>query len=318
MQELGTIEPVHPRDVWQDEAEHFTPWLASPQGLSLLSETLGLDLELVSVERRVGSFKADIVARMVGEEDDEVYVVVENQLERTNHDHLGKLITYSAGLNATTIVWVADGFTEEHRQALDWLNENTPGLNFFGLQVEVIRIGNSPPAPQLRIVSSPNEWAKAIKAEKVREVSATKLEQLGFWEELREYSRGLEHAPLHLSRTPRPQHWYEIAIGRSGFKISLTVNSRENLVGCEVYISMDDATKTAFDLLYEQREAVEAELGSQLEWQRLDEKIASRIVLYRSGDFLHPEQRGELLAWLYDQAVAFEQVFGPRIRDLAI
>ena len=313
---LGNLERVDLRDHWLDEARNFTSWLASEDGLTLLTDTIGMELELVGQEKQVGPFKADILARYAGEEEDH-YVVIENQLERTNHDHLGKIITYAAGLQATTIVWIAETFTDEHRQALDWLNDNSGGnLAFFGLQIELWRIGDSVPAPQFKVVSSPNEWARAVKVEKTRGVTDTKLDQLHFWEELRDYSRAQRSALQY--RTPRPLPWYSLAVGRSGFRISLTLNTLHQRVGCEILISGPQA-KQAFDLLAQQKSDIETELANHLDWQRLDDKKRCRIALYKTGLTIgDPGQRQEANVWLFQMAERFHDVFSDRIKALAL
>jgi len=314
--QLGRLEPVELRGHWIDEARDFTSWLATEEGLLLLSDALGMDLELVGQERQVGPFKADILARVSGEEE-EHYVVVENQLEKTNHDHLGKIITYAAGLNARTIVWIARVFTEEHRQALDWLNEHSgQSLRFFGLQIELWRIGNSPPAPLFKIVSSPNETTTAVRLETAAVTSDTKQDQLLFWEELREFGRSRTSRVQY--RKARPQHWYTLAIGRSQFTISLTNNTQQNRVGCEIFIRGAQA-KQAFELLLRDRDAVERQIGSALDWQRLDDRIGSRIVLYRSGlDLDDPIQREQAKVWLSDMADKFHLAFSDRIKALQL
>jgi len=158
---FGRLQRVELRDGWSSEAADFTPWLAQAENLRLLGETLGMELELEAQERSVGPFRADILCRHVT---DGSWVLIENQLERTDHTHLGQLLTYTAGLDAAIIVWVAQSFTEEHRAALDWLNEKTPEeLAFFGLEVELWRIGESPPAPKFNVISKPNEWTRTVR-----------------------------------------------------------------------------------------------------------------------------------------------------------
>ncbi len=158
---LGRLTRVSLREVWPDEAADFTPWLAQQENLELLSETLGIVLELEATERSVGPFAADILCR---DPVSEAWVLIENQLEQTNHTHLGQIITYAAGLNAVTVIWIAGKFVEEHRAALDWLNEITAdGTNFFGVEVELWRIGESSHvAPKFNIVSKPNAWSKQV------------------------------------------------------------------------------------------------------------------------------------------------------------
>ena len=157
---LGRLERVELREAWQSEPADFTPWLAEEQNLKLLGETLGMSLQLEAVEKNVGPFSADILCK---EPQTEQWVLIENQLEQTDHTHLGQIITYSAGLNAVSVIWIAAKFVEEHRAALDWLNEiTTEATNFFGVEVELWRIGDSPFAPKFNLVSKPNAWSKQI------------------------------------------------------------------------------------------------------------------------------------------------------------
>lgn len=185
---LGRLESVDPRQAWSSEAGHFTPWLALPENMALLGEAIGLELEVEAQEKNVGPFRADILCRNTV---DGSWVLVENQLERTDHTHLGQLITYAAGLDAVTIVWVARAITEEHRAALDWLNRATNDkINFFGLEIELWRIGSSPLAPKFNVVSKPNDWTQTVldaaRGIEAGEVTPTKQLQLQFWTQLRE------------------------------------------------------------------------------------------------------------------------------------
>jgi hypothetical protein len=163
--EIGKLERVDLRNIWGDEARNFTPWLATDEAIGLLSEVIGQrGLVVIGREVAVGPYSADILAKVAGNEDHKV--VIENQLGKTDHDHLGKMITYAAGLGAKTLVWISDRFCEEHRAALDWLNQNTvDGLNFFGLEIHAYRIDGSRPAPQFSIISRPNSTSKAIREE---------------------------------------------------------------------------------------------------------------------------------------------------------
>lgn len=315
---LGKLESVDLREYWGDEARDFTTWLASDEGRTLLGETIGLELEIVRQESRVGPFKADILARVVdtSEEEDHL-VVVENQLEKTNHDHLGKIISYAAGLKAKTLVWVSESFTDEHRQALDWLNDHAgENLAFFGLQIELWKIGDSPLAPQFKVVSSPNEWTKAIRVEGLSELTDTKQDQMQFWGEVRQY--GQEHTSPVQWRKPRPQHWQHISVGRVGFWISLSVNSFQKRVACELYIE-GAQRMTAFDLLSAQKQQIETEIGQPLEWRRLEDKKRNRVGAYKTGLSLdNPTQRNEAKVWLVQMGEKFHRAFSQRIRTLDI
>ena len=164
---------------WEDEARQFTPWLALPENLKLLGDAIGIELEFEATESRVGIFKADIVAKEVGTDD---RVIIENQLENTDHDHLGKLLTYAAGLGAKVVVWVAEKISDDHRRALDWLNEITgESFSFFALEIELWRINDSAPAPKFNLVCRPNDWAKSLTGtDGVGEPTETKLSQLEF------------------------------------------------------------------------------------------------------------------------------------------
>jgi hypothetical protein len=311
--QLGKLIPVDLRDQWENEASEFTPWLAQSENLSLLGETLGLDLELVGVEQSVGDFRVDILAI------DTVsnrHVIIENQLEKTNHAHLGQLLTYASGYDALAVVWIAKHVCQEHRQALDWLNEKTTeDLGFFGIEMELWRIGDSAAAPKFSIISQPNEWTKAVRPQSTERVEPTemKLLQHEFWQSMIEYFKS-NHTHLNL-RKPRPQHWYDIGIGKSKVHISLTVNSKEKRLSCGIYIGGLKA-KTAFASLLAQKGDIESELNATLDWRELPNRQASRILQLIDGDI---EDRGswqELFFWLKERSEAFHRVFSKRASTL--
>src|SRR5690349_7935524 len=205
---LGRLSRVDLRNIWLSEATDFTPWLAREENLSVLAETLGLDLELEAQERSVGPFRADILCKDIGSN---AWVLIENQLERTNHGHLGQLLTYASGLDAVTIVWIAAQFTEEHRSTLDWLNKITDdSFRFFGLEVELWRIGDSPAAPKFNIVSKPNDWshsvAQAARAIDETELSETRILQRNYWAALNKVFDAMGGA-ISGNKKPQPQAW---------------------------------------------------------------------------------------------------------------
>ena len=224
---LGTIKKIDLRDVWSSEASDFTPWLAKDENIALLGEAIGLELEVESQEKNVGPFRADILARDLTSNH---YVLIENQLEQTNHNHLGQIMTYAAGLDAFSIIWIAKSFTEEHRAALDWLNRITEeNINFFGIEIEVIQIGDSLPAPQFKVVAKPNDWSKSVRSSaSTGELTDTKLKQQQYWTEFKEYVEK-NGSPFKVQK-PSPQHWTNIALGRSNFYLSLTVNSQSHII----------------------------------------------------------------------------------------
>jgi hypothetical protein len=169
---LGTIQTVNVRTVWSSESEEFTHWLAEPANIALLSQTIGVDLDTQAVEKRVGAFRADILCK----DDSGNLVLIENQLERSDHGHLGQLLTYASGLDTATIVWITPEFSDEHRAAIDWLNRITEtNFRFFAVKLEVWSISGSLPAPRFSIVAAPNNWNRSIRRVE-REVEANRSE----------------------------------------------------------------------------------------------------------------------------------------------
>lgn len=220
---LGRLEPVDVRNYWKHEAIHFTPWLAQADNLALLGDTIGIELELEAVEKSVGPFSADILCKETATND---WVLIENQLEKTDHSHLGQILTYTAGLQAKTVLWIARDFTEEHRAALNWLNEHTrEDIRFFGITVELWRIGNSPLAPRFNIVVRPNDWSKAVEANK--ELSDMELLKRRYWTAFAEMVKA-NPGPLRPPGIGRG-NWVNIAIGRSNVTLAAVIKSDKSL-----------------------------------------------------------------------------------------
>lgn len=270
------------------------------------------DLELVKTEAPVGSYIADIVARAQEEGGD---VVIENQIGMSDHEHLGKIIAYGAGLDATTIVWICERFREEHRTAVDWLNKvSREDIAFFALEIKLWRIGKSDPAPKFDIVCKPDQWSKYVRSMASRELTPGQKLQLQFWTQFKQY---LEEEVTSLKpRKPRPQGWYSFSVGRSGFRVILTARTKLKRVGCELYIS--EGGDKAIELLKEDREAIESECGADLEWQTLEGKAASRIVQFKHWDVLDEDSWPEIFPWLKERAETFHRVFQSRIEKLQL
>jgi len=306
--QLGKLEKIDLRTYWKDEAKDFTPWLSKEENLSVLSDEIGVEIKLLQVEANVGRYIVDILAE---EEAGGRKIIIENQLEPTNHNHLGQLITYASGHDASIIIWIFDSIREEHRQAIDWLNEHTDEeISFFAVKMELWRIDQSSPAPKFQIIASPNEWAKTIKqSSSNKELTNTKMQQLEFWTKLKAFIRQKDgKIRLH---TPRPQHWYNFSMGSSDAHIALTVNTRENLLGCEIYIRKD---KELFGFLRDNREAIEKALGLSLEW--VDAAKASRIKASKEKcDILDENNYDEYFGWLYEMVVSFKKIFGKHIKE---
>ncbi|MEN9407111.1 MAG: hypothetical protein RLZZ455_327, partial [Candidatus Parcubacteria bacterium] len=239
-------------------------------------------------------------------------IIIENQLEITNHDHLGKVITYGAGLDAETIIWIVKDVREEHQRAVDWLNEHTEEkINFFIIKMELWQIDNSPFAPKFQIISEPNNWAKAVKQSVAKStLTEIKLLQQDFWNKFKEYA--VEHKTFLKLRKAHPQHWFDISVGSSLAGISLTVNTDEDLIGCELYIRN---SKELFRELYAKREQIESELGEKLNWMELADKKASRIKLSSKGSITDIVMWEERFSWLLKESQNFQKVFSKYLKN---
>jgi hypothetical protein len=302
MKTIGKFTKVALREIWKHEALDFTQWLAQEENLELLSQELGIGIMNAQTEVRVGQFAVDILAK----DDNEHNVIIENQLEQTNHDHLGKIITYAAGLQAETIIWIVSKAREEHQLAMNWLNNNTDeGLNCFLIEIEAWKIDDSAPAPKFNIVVKPNNWAKTVRKGPTGEISEIKLQMRDFWEKVKEY--GENNAKLVKSwQSPRPQHWYPISIGTSQAHLSGVINSVAKKVLVELYIHDD---KEVFQKLFAKKDTIESQLGYALDWRELPNKKASRILMMQSADFRDESKQDELVQWVVKCVDEFTRVF---------
>jgi hypothetical protein len=316
---LGRLERVDLRNIWVSEAIDFTPWLARSENLAVLAETLNMELELEAQERAVGPFRADILCKDIGTNN---WVLIENQLERTDHIHLGQLLTYASGLEAVNIVWIAAKFTEEHRATLDWLNRITnESFRFFGLEVELWRIGNSPAAPKFNVVSKPNDWsqsvAQAARAIDDGELSETRIMQRDYWAAL---NTALDTAqgPISGNRKPQPQSWMPFGIGRTNFALSATMIRPKRQIRVELYITGEHA-KAFFAQLKQQKDAIEHELSYALEWEELPTRQDTRIAIYLND--VDPDDRDDWPrqhVWLAQRLNELHRVFARRVGSLDV
>ncbi len=321
--QLGRLERVPLRDVWQGEASHFTPWLAREENIALLGDSIGIELEVEAQERNVGPFRADILCKDTATDD---WVLIENQLEQTDHTHMGQLMTYAAGLKAVTIVWVAQRFRDEHRAAMDWLNSITDSeFNFFGLEVELWRIGDSAVAPKFNVLSKPNDWSKTV-ARQAREgdggsLTESKQLQLDFWTGFREFV--LERDSIVTPTKAFPQHWMNMSIGRSGIHLSaiasLWNSASQSYDKHELRVELvlsDTNSKVFFSQLEAQKVEIEAELKGELTWYNPEEKRMCRIYLRREADLNDRSRWGEYHGWLLEKLEALRRAFAGRVRKL--
>lgn len=312
---LGKLQNVDLREIWKTEASDFTPWLALEENIELLGEAIGIELEVEGTEKDVGPFRADILCKdtVTGH-----WVLIENQLEKTDHTHMGQLLTYAAGLNAVTIAWIADRFTDEHRAALDWLNEITDDrFNFFGIEIELWKIGESPVAPHFKIVSKPNDWTKSVSRGAANvlldNLTDAKKLQLEYWTAFREFL--LENSNKIRPQKPLPQHWTNFAIGRSYFHLSAFLNTRDNQISVGLILTGHDAEAHYF-LLHDKKEAIEVEMNAKLDWKEKPGQKEKKIVLSNDWD---PKEKSLWLdkhLWMKEKLELFHSVFSPRVKML--
>ena len=311
--QLGQLKNLKLKSVWSHEERDFTPWLASEGNLAALSDALGMGLQLERIEVPVGPYSADILARDASGD----YAVIENQFGKTNHDHLGKLLTYGAVLGASIIVWIAEQFTDEHRKTIEWLNEQTTDtLSLYAVQLEVLQIDNSAPAIRFNIISQPNQAvrkANAVKAEGT--LTDTQQLQLEFWTMFQK--KLLEKKILPSTQTPRPQYWFDVALGRTNIHISNICDTFAGRIGVRIYIRKVIAD-AALRQLEKDRMAIEEEIGQKLTWNPSPEKQDKIIALFRDVDFSKRELWPEYCEWLAEHVAKVRKAFMPRVKLLKL
>lgn len=309
---FGNIKQVNVRKHWNNEAQDFTPWLAREENIRLLSEAIGIELEVENTEVAVGPYSADILARDSGTSR---LVVIENQLKKTDHDHLGKLITYGAVLDAYMVIWLATDFTEEHQKALEWLNDHsTDEVSFIGVQIELWQIDDSRPAIRFNVISKPTEILRqASKAKVKEELTENRKLQLEFWQSFSQKLKATKKLPS--VQTARPQYWFDVALGRSGINLSNIANTWDNKIGVRVYISTRIAD-LALPQLMNQKDEIEKEIGDSLLWNPNPDNQDKIIVLYRDAVLSKKDKWDEYLKWMIEKTLKFREAFAPRIKQL--
>lgn len=304
MLELGKLRELSIRKVWGHEQYGFSKWLSNEENLQLLNECLGVTLVDIETEKFVGNFRCDILAK---DENTNKIVLIENQLEPTNHDHLGKIITYASGLDASVVVWIVERVREEHASAIAWLNEHTSqDVDFFLIEIHAYQIGDSKPAPMFKIIEQPNNFAKTTKAiSKEGPPSDSMAKRLEFWNMFNELLE-THKRPFNV-RKATTDHWYNVSVGSSKCHITIELVNRENKIRVGLYIPDD---KALFDDLLAQKEQIEDALGMQMHWDRLDGKKASVIFTYIHGlDFNNQSNYKSLMNQVIDLAVLQRKVF---------
>ncbi len=312
MNNISKLDVVPTRSVFKYEALDFSVWLED--NIDALGERIGLELTVLEREKLVGSFKLDLFC----EDQNGNTVIVENQLERTDHDHLGKLLTYMVNLGAKTAIWVATEVRQEHQRVIDWLNEMTSDdMGFYFVKVEAIRIGESPYAPLFTPLSQPDAQTRAIGAEK-KVLAERHVVRKEFWTQLLQRSEGKTR--LAENRSPSRDHWLAVAAGKSGINYNYLILKDGG--GIDLYIDVKDyeRNKAIFDALYADKDAIEAEFGEELDWRRLDDRRSSRIVkVYRGqGSLYEQEKWATLQDMLIDAMIRLDKVFRKRIKRLSV
>jgi hypothetical protein len=312
MFELGRLQTMDPRDVWRHEAHDFTPWLL--ENADVLSEALGIDLELSAAEHPVGGFNLDLVGRDLT---NNCVLIVENQLSTTDHGHLGQLVTYAAGTDARTIVWISPSFREEHRQALDFLNDlGGEETRFFGVEISLVRIGDSVPAPLIRLRAQPNDWHAQVTA-----ATRSTAEQAGkaplyrqFWTRFLERVK-VERPGWTNATKPQIVNWFSMACPFKGgpyYAASFPAGSK---LRTELYIHLGDEEQNAalFAQLVGRRERIEEVYGASLAWEDLPGKQACRIADYGAGDVSNEDLHDQYIDWFFDTGTRMREA----IEDVA-
>ena len=308
-EKLGKLKQIDPHEVWKHEAFNFTPWLVKEENLNDLGELLAIPLEFLEREKSVGPYYADVLCR---DTDDDSYVVIENQLEVSDHDHLGKLLTYAAHFNASTVIWIARYFTDQHRAAVDWLNEHSDETTrYFGLEIEVWQIGESAYAPKFNIVAKPNNWTKGAQIK-----GLTKLQQmqLKFWQGFKDYVKAAHSKLIKQTAEPRPKNWMGLGknIGRPGFFLYVAASIKPKIdKGHELRAHFCINKKTQknagyyYKQLHSQQKAIDSEMEN-LMWDEPNFGIYSRL---DDLDLFDENARPEQYDWLLDQLEKLYRVF---------
>lgn len=301
MKKLKKLTPVKLREIWSHEATDFTRWMAQEENISMVLDEIGISAENIKTEDNAGNFNVDITA-------DEVEtgkkIIIENQLEKTDHRHLGQLLTYASSFDACIIVWVVADVRDEHKQAIEWFNRNiNDGISFFLVKTEVWQIGESEPAVKFNVIVEPNDWAKITKnsSSTSNELTQTKINKLKFWEGLKDYAETTSTF-LRITRKPRPQHWYTMTIGVRNIDLNFIHNTRTSSVSVEFYI-VDQAI---FEKLLEFKEEFNSACkGLDIDWQPLLEKKASRIITHLQCNLEDENQFESYYQWLINIGETF-------------
>lgn len=311
MTQLGKLEKVDVRKVWEHEARDFSTWLARPENLEMLSEQIGIEIEPLGTEVEMGSFRIDILGR---EPNTDERIIIENQLEQTNHDHLGKVITYAAGLDARYLIWIVKDVRDEHLKAIEWLNENLDdSIRCFLIKIEVWQIGDSKPAPRFDVISMKNDWVATVKkTAAATEVSSLKLNQQEFWEKLVTFIRTSD-STINI-QTPRPQHWFNFSMGNAICHLVLKMNVQKNVFAVQVYINSD---KDLWEHFKNNSNEINKIVGQEVNWWE-SSKASGGTIRLQVLDVFDKSSEVEYFEWLYQTLTTLKKALVPHVQTYKI
>lgn len=298
LDKLIKVSDLH--DIWENEATSFTPWLTKEENLSILSETIGIEILFEERESSVGSFSVDIYAKEAGTGRN---IIIENQLEDTDHDHLGKLITYASGKNAEIVIWIVKRARDEHRKAIEWLNNHTDeSASFFLIEIELWKIGNSLPAPKFNVVEQPNEWGKAMRQS--RNLSSSETLKLEYWTEFKNYAETqIDFFNQFSLRKPSKDHWYEFAVGRSDVALQLTITTPRNIKCCGIVINDNKALSKKF---HDYIPYIENQLGVVVKWKPAQKR--DRLIIEAPANLKNSVKWKEDFNWFISNLLKLKNI----------
>ena len=302
MTNLGTLKEITDlRSIWPHEALNFTPWVA--ENVDLLADAVGLDITVDETESSVGDFNVDIYASETGTDRK---IIIENQLEDTDHDHLGKLITYASGKGAVVVIWVVKHAREEHKAAVEWLNNHTDDkIGFFLCEIKLFQIGDSQIAPAFTVVERPNDWTKEIR--KTASANSTQQQRLEYWQAFNDYAfSDANFSRIFNKRKPTTDHWMDFSIGSSACHIAVSQIQKRKAVDVELYINDD---KELFKSLFAHKDEIEKNMEMELEWKELPERKASRILIEKTVDLDDRATWPEQFDYIMDTCIKMKRAF---------
>lgn len=302
MTNLGTLKKITDlRSIWPHEALNFTPWVA--ENVDLLADAVGLDITVDETESSVGDFNVDIYASETGTDRK---IIIENQLEDTDHDHLGKLITYASGKGADVVIWVVKHAREEHKAAVEWLNNHTDDkIGFFLCEIKLFQIGDSQIAPAFTVVERPNDWTKEIR--KTASANSTQQQRLEYWQAFNDYAfSDANFSRIFNKRKPTTDHWMDFSIGSSACHIAVSQIQKRKAVDVELYINDD---KELFKSLFAHKDEIEKNMEMELEWKELPERKASRILIEKTVNLDDRATWPEQFDYIMDTCIKMKRAF---------